>query len=260
MILHSALAVGQNGVPNSLNLPPPAGSAFQIPYLLVESDLNEDGNGYQSFSYGVTAGIDMEGRHLGVQIAGTYDFMRKTNDNDQVPNEKGRVREMDAELFYKFHSGSSWFIVGGAGWGEASMTPYMKSSWNPLVGGGHDFMNETDPWRFQVLYLHDVNEVVRYPSLVQFTPGPGQSDWSYTCSLCGNGLQGIDVSGDYPSPSSSVHWILRMSLTIDWFHETVTDPYNLSLTQSQRSQRSVSGSYTVSLIYRFKPLRHRHTQ
>jgi hypothetical protein len=188
ILVLSALAVGQDIVRNSPNLPAPAGSYFQVPYLFVESDLNVNANGYQPLSSGVSAGVDMEGRHLGVQITGTYNFTRKTNDNDQVRNEKGRFREAEAELLYKFHSNSSWFVALGASWNEASMTPYMKSRWSPQVGGAHDFTNEIGSWRFQVLYLHDVNEVVRYPSVLQFTPGPGQSAQSYTCSLCGNGV------------------------------------------------------------------------
>ena len=227
---------------------------FPLPYLFTENSLEMDGNGYQTFSYSTSVGIDMEGRHLGVQSAGTYDFVRKTNDNDQVPNEKGRVRSAEAELLYKFRSGSSWFVAGGAGWDEASMTPYIKSNWDPRVGGGRDFLNEYSSWRFQALYLRDMNEVVRYPSLVRFTPGPGQSALSYTCSLCGNGVQAIDISVDYPSPSSSAHWLLHVSLQTEWYHETVTDPYNLSLTQSQKSQSYVGGSCIVGVIYRFKPL------
>ena len=263
LIVLSSLASGQNivGVVHNSPAPPrPEEPILQVPYLFVEGDLNVNGDGYQALSPDVRAGIDIEGRHLSLTIGAAYDFVRKTNDNAQVPNEKGRVREADAELLYKFHPGSSWFVVAGAGWGETSLTPYMKSSWSPRVGGGHDFVNEFNSWRLQFSYLHAMNEVVRYPTLVIFTPGPGQASPSYTCSLCGNDVQAISASVQYPSPSSSAHWFVLISLQTDWFHETVTDPYNLSMTPGQKSQISASGHYSAGLIYRFKPLHFRRTR
>lgn len=269
LIMISSLAAGQGlvGADTSLplafpvgvvhNTPPPLPRKepiFAVPYLFVESDLNVNGDGYQALSPAMRAGFDMEGRHLSIEISGTYDFVRKTNDNDQVPDEKGRARRVDSQLLYKFRSGSSWFVLAGAGWAEASMTPYMKSNWAPSAGAGRDFGSESDSWRLQFSYLHAMNEIVRYPTLIRFTPGPGQSALSHTCSLCGNGIQGISASLQYPSPRSSAHWFMLMSLQTDWFHETVTDPYNLSMTQNQKNQRSTSGSFSAGLIYRFDPM------
>jgi len=262
LIFLTSWAVGQDivgEVHNSPAPPPLEETLFQMPYLFVESDLNVNGNGYQAVSPDIGIGIDMEGRAISVTTTARYDFVRKTNDSDQVPNEKGRFREANAELLYKLHSGSSWFITAGAEWCEASMTPYLKSNWSPSAGAGHDFVNEVDSWRFQVSYSRDLNEVVRYPTLVSFTPGPGQAALSYTCSLCGNGVQAIALSGEYPSPNSSAHWFLLMTLETDWFHETITDPYNLAMTEDQKSQHYHSGSFSVGVIFRFKPLHFRST-
>ena len=222
-----------------------------LPHPFVEGGLNTNGDGYQPFAGNLGAGLDMETSHFILNAEGFYDFMRKTNDNDQVVGEKGRVRSVNGVVFYRFRSGASWFVGGGAGWEEASMTTYMKSSWTPQLGVGHDFASEKESWRFQALYLRDENEVVRYPSLVQFTPGPGQLGLSRTCSLCGNGRQGIAVSSWYPSPSTSHHFFVHWMLTPIWFHETVTDPYNLPLTQGQKSQRAATGSFDVDFIYLF---------
>lgn len=263
MILMSSMAAGQQIVEEPRNFrasTPKEVSLFQTPYVFIESDLTANGNGFQALSPDISTGIDMEGRHLSVEIVGTYDFARKTEDNDQVPNEKGRVREADAQLLYKFHPHSSWFVIAGASWEEASMTPYTKSSWSPSAGAGRDFVNGAHSWRFQVSYARAMNEVVRYPTAVHFTPGPGQAALSYTCSLCGNGVHGIDASLEYPSPASSAHWLLLMSLQADWFHETVTDPYNLPMTQGQKNQHNASGSFSSGLIYRFKPPHFKRTR
>jgi hypothetical protein len=256
LVALSGLALGQAITGEVTNYPAPTSTmksdaVVSLPHLVAETGLNVNGDGYQTFAENVGAGIDLEESHFIVNADGFYDFMRKTDDNDQIVGEKGRVRTVDGATFFKFRSGSSWFIGGGAGWDETSLTTYMKSDWTPRIGAGHDFVSEMNSWRFQALYLRDENEVVRYPSPVQFTPGPGQSEWSYTCSLCGNGVQGIEVSFWYPSPSTPHHLFLHWVVTPIWFHETVTDPYNLPLTQSQKSQRNVSGSEYVDLIYRF---------
>jgi hypothetical protein len=250
----SGLGNGQAITGEVTNYPTPTTNpdvVSRLPHFFAEGGLNVNGSGFQTFAGNTGAGIEMEESHFIVNAEGFYDFMRKTNDNDQVPNEKGRVRTADGEVFYKFHPGSSWFFGGGAGWTETSLTTYMKSAWNPRIGGGHDFVSELNSWRLQVLYLRDQNEVVRYPSLVQFTPGPGQLASSYTCSLCGNNVQGVEASVWYPSPSSPHRLLMHWVVTPVWFHASVTDPYNVDLTQSQKSQHDISGSYYVDLIYRF---------
>jgi hypothetical protein len=249
------LSFGQAIIGEIHNSPPstPTLPTFQIPYLFVGSDLNENGDGYQFFSGDVTAGAEMLGRYLNLSADLTYNFMRKTNDNAQVPGEKGRVRSASAELVHKFHPASSWFVSGGAAWGEASMTPYMKSSWSPFFGGGHDFLSGDPSWSLEWTYSYDLNEVVRYPTLVNFTAGPGQPALSYTCSLCGNDVKSANMTVNVPSVNSSAHWMMHGTFETDWFHETVTDPYDLSLTQSQKAQHDVSCSLSMGLIYRFKP-------
>jgi hypothetical protein len=42
-----------------------------------------------------------------------------------------------------------------------------------------------------------------------------------------------------------------MNLSIFAFHDSLTDPYNLPMTASQKAQRSVASIYTVGLLFRY---------
>jgi len=216
----------------------------RIPQPFITGGLNIDSDGYQQFSGELGAGVFAEEKHFTISAEGTYNFMRKTNDNDQVPNEKGRVRQAESTVFYKINN---WLLGVGAGWTETSLTTYMKSAWYPKLGGCRDFTFG----RLTAMYLREENEVVRYPSLVHFTPGPGQGGLSYTCSLCGNGAKGVDIAFVYPNPKQKRHLFLSWKVTPIWFHETVTDPYNTPLTKTQKSQKEFGGGQTVGLLWRF---------
>ena len=223
------------------------GSAFaqvSAPRPYIQGGAVISSEGYQSVGGNLGAGVDADEPHLIFIGEAFYDFLRKTNDNDQIPNEKGHVRTADGTVFFKTHK---LLLGGGAGWDETSLTTYTKSAWTTRIGGGYDF----DAFRLTVLYLRDENEVTRYPVPAQFTPGPGQNALSYTCSLCGNALQGFEIGGWYPSPTVKRHLFIHVAVTPVRFHDTVTDPYNLTLTQSQKAVHTISGSYYVNLLWRF---------
>jgi hypothetical protein len=55
----------------------------------------------------------------------------------------------------------------------------------------------------------------------------------------------------WPSPREKRHWFYRQELGIYRFHESVTEPTNLSLTQLQRSQKSTDCFADFGILYRF---------
>ena len=212
----------------------------------LDSQLQFAGLGYGGgFVDGV--GFDLEKRRFRVQAEAEYGFVRKTNDADQVPNEHGHTRHLQDEVFYRLHRN---FFGAGVGWGETAVTPYRKYAWTVRTGWGHDFGDRDFNLRLQAAYLHELGERVVYPELVQFTPGPGQSALSYSCS-CTSGVSGVDVNAWMPSPAFRGHFFLHYELLTIRFHETVTDPYNTALTASQSAQHSIAGQMTLSFVVRY---------
>src|SRR5208282_3167522 len=104
--------------------------APRSPRPFVQGGINISSEGYQSVGSNVGAGVDAEEPHFVFIGEAFYDFLRKTNDNDQAPNEKGRVRTADGVLLFKAHK---LLLGGGIGWDETSLTTYMKSAWTPRV-------------------------------------------------------------------------------------------------------------------------------
>jgi hypothetical protein len=213
------------------------------PYL--EPDFFTGGGGYGS-GFTSSGGIDYDARRFELQLEGTYGFIRKTNDNDQVPNEHGHTRGVDGLLYYRLHE---WFLGGGASWGETAVTPYRKYAWAPGISAGHAFFYHFTDFRIQAGWSHSLHEYTDYPTIVQFTPGPGQSAFSTYC-ICNNGVNAynLDVS---VSLSDSGHVLLHSNFNVLRFHETVTDPYNLSMTAQQDADHGTAVSLTSGVQFRF---------
>jgi len=66
-----------------------------------------------------------------------------------------------------------------------------------------------------------------------------------------NAVQGPLISFYMPSPSAKGHIFFRATQGIYEFHETVTEPSNLTLTRQQIGDRSVTSSGELTLMYRF---------
>jgi len=205
-----------------------------------------EGGGF-STGFASMGGADLEIRRFIVQATGSYDFIRKNDDNDQVPNEHGYTRGLEAQTFLRL---SKNFFGFGTRWGETAVTPYRKYSWAPEIGAGHDFLSSGGVrWRLEGSYFRARREYTDYPTLTAFTPGPGQTSPSYYC-ICGNGVTGADMNVWVPFAARG-HVLLHYELQVFRFHTTVTDPYNLSLTASQDSQHSFSGNSTLGLAVRY---------
>jgi hypothetical protein len=212
----------------------------------IEPQLFSGGDG---FGWGFTSagGLDIERRRFIVNTAGNYGFIRKTNDDDQVPNEHGHTRGVSGEAFLR--SGRVFF--GPAiEWRETAVTPYRKYAWSPEIGAGRDFGDRDWSMRLQGSYFRAIHEYVDYPTEVAFTPGPGQPSSSYYCE-CTNGVTGVDIDMWMRSPAASGHVLLHENLQVNRFHETITDPYNLSLTAAEQSQRSMGSTVTAGIVIRY---------
>ncbi len=211
------------------------------PYVEIGGSAN--GGGYSLLSATGTVGLNVDTRHFLLESSAIFDAARKTNDGTEN-NVKGHDITFGSDVFYRLSSG--WYFGGGLDWGKTITTNYDKEAAHPAIGGGKDFAS----FRLQFTYYREKNEITHYPTLVQFTPGPGQAPFSYTCH-CGNGVNGFETQLWYPSPMSTHHVFFHATLQTYWFHTTITDPYDTVLTQQQESSRNSSLGLNYSMMYRF---------
>jgi hypothetical protein len=200
-----------------------------------------------SLGYGLgvspSVGVELQYPHFMLAASAGYGFVRKVDDNDQVPNEHGHTRGAGADVYWRIGRN---FIGPGASWGETAVTPYRKYSWAPEIDAGHDF----NALRVVTSYFRDLREYTDYPSLVQFTPGPGQPSLSHYC-ICGNGVSGIGFDvWQAPGEKAPAHVLLHCSFSFFRYHETVTDPYNTALTSQQKADMYFSGSFSLGIVVR----------
>lgn len=197
------------------------------------------------YGFGLTpsVGISLQYTHFMLDAQVGYGFMRKVNDNDQVPNEHGHTRDASSTVYWRKRRN---FVGLGASWGETAVTPYRKYSWAPDITAGHDY----NLVRITASFSHDLHEYTDYPSLVEFTPGPGQPALSHYCR-CGNGTSVVTFnlweSILHKRPAGI---LLHSSLSMIYFHDTVTDPYNLQLTLQQKANSYFDASLSFGLVIR----------
>jgi hypothetical protein len=199
----------------------------------------------QGYGFGVSPSLrlDLQRRHFMLGASAGYGFVRKVDDNDQVPHEHGHTRDASVSVYWR--RGRN-FTGPSASWGETAVTPYRKYSWAPAIDVGHDFSR----LRTVASYFRSLREYADYPSMTQFTPGPGQPEVSHYC-ICGNGTSGVGLDLLYALGSrASSHVLLHYSLSVVHFHETVTDPYNTELTAEQKSNTDIAGSVSFGVVYR----------
>jgi hypothetical protein len=212
------------------------------PYL--EPQFFSGGGGYGP-GFTSAAGVDAIWRRFEFDAAGNYGFIRKTNDDDQVPSEHGYTRGVSGTSLY--HAGS-WLAGGGARWGETDVTPYRKYSWAPGATAGRAFFYHLVDFRVLGGWSHSLREYTDYPTTVQFTPGPGQPQFSTYC-ICGNGVNAFSLDV-FVSVMQRGHVLLHYSFTVLRFHETVTDPYNLRMTAEQDADHGTAGGFTFGTQFR----------
>jgi hypothetical protein len=212
------------------------------PYLLAGVDLMP--GGYAPLAVQGGGGIEWETRYSVFDSYAGYDNGRKENDN--TPNNyKGHDRFLRGFAGIKYNL---WYAGVGARWSQLSTTNYTKggsplnsNSWHPELGIGRDWNAKTSPlfMRTQVLYMfREQKEVTYYPN-------------GTTCDGCGNGTQGVDISLWFPSPAKPGHWFCKMNFVLFGYHDSITDPSNLVLTQTQKASGHFSDSTEFAMGYRF---------
>jgi len=208
----------------------------------VETSFSPPSDGY-GFGVNPSVGVALQYPHFMLGAGVGYGFVRKVDDNDQVPNEHGHTRDAEASVYWR--RGRN-FIGPGASWGETAVTPYRKYSWAPEIDAGHDF----NALRIVASYFRSLREYTDYPSLVQFTPGPGQPALSNYC-ICSNGVSGIGFDAWLAlRKKAPAHVFIHYSLSLGYYHETVTDPYNTTMTEQQKSNKDTGGSVSLGVVYR----------
>jgi hypothetical protein len=205
-------------------------SLFPRPFFYAGAAIM--GGGYAPLAGEAGAGLRIDSQHFLVSAEGTYDNGHKTNDNDQ-PNPSGHDRGLIGLADFRLSSG--WFFGAGARWSELSTSKYTKSAWRPTFGGGKDYFHRTCP-----VESCDADFSMRL-SVDYVLPGSDHD----------NALQGPLVTFYMPSPSAKGHFFFRETIGIYTFHQTVTEPSNLTLTREQVGDRSVTSFGELTLMYRF---------
>ncbi|MFZ0770755.1 MAG: hypothetical protein WCA49_09390 [Candidatus Sulfotelmatobacter sp.] len=207
-------------------------SPSYLPHPFVYAGTELMGAGYAPLAGDVGGGLRIDSRHFLASAEGSYDNGHKTNDNDQ-PNPSGHDRGLVGTSYFRFSSG--WFLGAGARWSQLSTTNYAKSAWRPTFGGGKD-------------YFHRECSVENCAADFSFRLGV---DYVLPGADHSNAVQGPLISFYMPSPSAKGHFFFRLSQGIYEFHETVTEPSNLTLTRQQIGDRSVTSFCELTLMYRF---------
>jgi hypothetical protein len=198
------------------------------PYICVGPSLM--GGGYAQLAYRVEGGIDVESKHAIVRALGAYDNGHKVDDADQ-PNPNGHDRYLESAAYFRASRG--WFVGMGWRWNQLSTSNYAKGGTRPEFGGGYDwFLRPCNECRRDFSMRFDVDWV---------TAG---NDWE-------NGSHGPDITLTYPAPSEKRHWFLRQNTGIYRFHQTVSSPTDLSLTQQQRANTSVDTFTDFGVLFRY---------
>jgi len=216
---------------------PVAGDADQqppglVPHPFLYAGAGLMGGGYAPLAWEGGGGLRIDSRHVLASAEGEYDNGHKTNDNDQ-PNPKGHDRALAATAYFRLSSG--WFFGTGARWSQLSTTNYTKGAWRPTVGGGKDYFHK------KCALENCVANFSMRLGVDYILPGTDRA----------NALQGPQMSFYMPSPSAKGHIFFRETLGIYTFHETVTEPSNLTLTQQQIGDRSVTSFGELTLMIRF---------
>jgi len=230
----------KSSAPRSSGLPPenhdtpaPSSSGFAAlmtrltPHPYVSTGPALMGGGYAPLAWRFEGGIDVESSQLVARARAAYDNGRQVNDGDQ-PNPKGHDRYLDAGIYVRpgLSSGQGFFGFGWR-WNQLSTTNYVKSANRPQVGGGYDLMCRRD---FSMRVA--INWVM------------AGDDWQ-------NGVHGPEFSLSFPSLREKRHWFWQENVGVYRFHETVTEPGNVSFTRLRRANRSTMVNVNFGIVYRF---------
>jgi hypothetical protein len=208
------------------------------PYVYVGPIL--DGAGYSTVAGLGGVGLSSESSHFSWRAEADYDNAKKVNDlvNGISGHNAGRDRGLRTSGYYRFSNG--WLVGPGIRWSELSTTGYQKQSWHGTMGVGKDFIRDDFSSRLTADIL---------------MPGVGSEHVNRQgCTVpkgqCTSGPQGVDVHYFLPTPATRGHFFFVVNAGVYVVHTTVTstDP---KLTATQKSQRSPTGSTSMTLLVRF---------
>ena len=201
-----------------------------IPHPYISFGPSLMGGGYAPLAYRAEAGIDLENTHAILRALGAYDNGHKTNDGGP-PNPNGHDRYLEGAAYFRSKAG--WFVGMGWRWSQLSTTNYTKSGTRPEIGGGYD------------LALRSCAECRRDFSMRI------NVDWVMAGTDWQNGSHGANTTLTFPAPNEKRHLFWKQTIGVYRYHQTVTDPSNLSLVQYQRSQKRFNSVLDFGLVYRF---------
>lgn len=213
------------------------------PHPYIQAGMAESGGGYSTFSFMGGPGVDVEEHHFIADGNMFWQNAGKPNDGT-AHNGEGHELAITGEVFFKTSGGL--LLGGGLNRSKTITANYTKQAYYPRAAIGRDL----NKFRLTAGYFREERELTYYPSIVQFTPGPGQEKFSYTCH-CDSGTNGIEAQLWYPSPAANHHLFFHAIVQAYRFHTTVTDPYNTTLTKEQESAHNWSGGLTYQVEYRF---------
>jgi len=193
------------------------------PRLVFLPRFNLNGAGFAKFSESASAGLGFDSTHLILEALASYNNAHKANDGT-VGNEKGHIRSLGGSAYYRLPN--YWFFGTSGAWGQLSTTNYTKQSWGMNFGGGTDFISEGASFRLSAAYA------------------PPAFDHR-------NGSQGPSFQFIVPSPLEQRHVMFVIDTDILFFHDTITDPNNIILTEQQKNQRGHSATSRFGLLFRF---------
>lgn len=212
---------------------PVSGHFIPTPFLYLGPSVM--GGGYAVFAYRVEGGLNMEATHVVFRALAAYDNGHKIDDGDQ-PNPKGHDRYLESGLYFRpAHPGWTrmFYFGGGYRWSQLSTTNYTKGGSRYQIGGGYDlFVRSCEACRRDLSMRINLDWV---------TAG---SDWQ-------NGSHGPNVTFTWPSPREKRHWFYRQELGVYRFHQSITEPTNVPLTQFQRSKKGLDSFLDFGMMYRF---------
>jgi hypothetical protein len=204
-------------------------SSIPRPYASLGPSVTEDA-GYAPLAYRAESGLDLESKHAIFRALAAYDNGHKTDDGDQ-PNVNGHDRYLESAAY--FRAGHGWSFGMGWRWNQLSTANYSKDGSRPEFGGSYDW------------FLHPCSSCRRAFSM-RF-----DADWVTAGTDRQNGSHGPTAALWFPAPSEKRHLFWRQTVSIYRFHESVTEPNNLSLTQQQTAQKHFDSTADFAVIYRF---------
>lgn len=192
------------------------------PRLVFIPRFNLNGAGFGT-SESASAGVGFDSKHLIIESLASYNNARKTNDGT-VDNRNGHIRSLGGSAYYRLSN--YWFFGTSGSWGQLSTTNYTKQSWGMNFGGGSDFISQGASFRLSAAYA------------------PAAFDHR-------NGSQGPSFQFIVPSPLEQRHVMFVVDTDILFFHDTITDPNNIILTEQEKNHRGHSATSRFGLLFRF---------